>query len=149
MALSRQVVPNLAGTSKEGVAKGAYVVQGEAAGAPVDCVLMATGTELELACKAGETLAAEGKKVRVVSMPCWELFKNKVMRTESRSSRPTASAEFPSKLPPPLAGPSMRSSPSAEMALAPPPRPRLSTKSLASPPKRWSMRRSLCCKFCS
>jgi transketolase len=35
---------------------------------------MATGTELELACKAGETLAAEGKKVRVVSMPCWELF---------------------------------------------------------------------------
>jgi transketolase len=64
----------LAGTTKEGVAKGAYVVQGEAAGKPVDCVLMGTGTELELACIAGEKLAAEGKKVRVVSMPCWELF---------------------------------------------------------------------------
>ena len=74
LALSRQVVPNLAGTTKEGVAKGAYVVQGEAAGKPVDCVLMGTGTELELACIAGEKLAAEGKKVRVVSMPCWELF---------------------------------------------------------------------------
>jgi transketolase len=74
LALSRQVVPNLAGTTMEGVAKGAYVVQGEAAGAPVDCVLMATGTELELACITGEKLAAEGKKVRVVSMPCWELF---------------------------------------------------------------------------
>jgi transketolase len=74
LALSRQVVPNLPGTTKEGVAKGAYVVQGEAAGKPVDCVLMGTGTELELACIAGEKLAAEGKKVRVVSMPCWELF---------------------------------------------------------------------------
>ena len=74
MALSRQVVPNLPGTSKKGVAKGAYVVQGEAAGAPVDCVLMATGTELSLACEAGEKLVAEGKKVRVVSMPCWEIF---------------------------------------------------------------------------
>merc|ERR1711906_2474 len=74
LALSRQVAPNLAGTTKEGVAKGAYVVQGEAAGKPVDCVLMGTGTELELACIAGEKLAKEGKKVRVVSMPCWELF---------------------------------------------------------------------------
>merc|ERR1711966_280971 len=124
LALSRQVVPNLAGTTKEGVAKGAYVVQGEAAGKPVDCVLMGTGTELELACRAGNC------------------SKNKVMRTESRSSRPTASAESPSKLPPPLAGLNTRSNPSAEMASAPPPRPRLSTKSSASPPMRWLPRRS-------
>ena len=63
------------------------------------------------------------KARRFVLSPCHagNCSKNKVMRTESRSSRPTASAEFPSKLPPPLAGPSMRSSPSAEMALAPPP----------------------------
>jgi transketolase len=70
-ALSRQVVPNLPGTSKEGVAMGAYVVQGPAAGEDCDCVLIGTGTELELACKAGAEL---GDKARVVSMPCWELF---------------------------------------------------------------------------
>ena len=134
LALSRQVVPNLAGTTKEGVAKGAYVVQGEAAGKPVDCVLMGTGTELELACKAGETLAAEGKKVRVVSMPCWELFEEQGDAYRESLIPSDSSAEFPSKLPPPLAGLNMRSSPSAEMASAPPPRPRLSTKSLASPP---------------
>jgi len=74
LALSRQVVPNLAGTSMEGAAKGAYVVAGAAAGEACDCILIGTGTELELAVKAGEELAAKGKKVRVVSMPCWEAF---------------------------------------------------------------------------
>merc|ERR1719183_2167015 len=70
-ALSRQVVPNLAGTSKEGVAKGAYVVAGPAAGEDVDCIIIGTGTELELAVKAAEEL---GEKARAVSMPCWELL---------------------------------------------------------------------------
>merc|ERR1711990_458435 len=74
LALSRQVVPNLAGTSMEGAQKGAYVVAGAAAGEACDCILIGTGTELELAVKAGEELAAKGKKVRVVSMPCWEAF---------------------------------------------------------------------------
>ena len=58
-ALSRQVVPNLAGTSKEGVAKGAYVVAGPAAGEDVDCIIIGTGTELELAVKAAEELGEE------------------------------------------------------------------------------------------
>merc|ERR1719183_2008154 len=70
-ALSRQVVPNLAGTSKEGVAKGAYVVAGPAAGEDVDCIIIGTGTELELAVNAAKEL---GAKARAVSMPCWELF---------------------------------------------------------------------------
>lgn len=39
-----------------------------------DIILMGTGSEFELAYKAGEKLAADGKKVRVVSFPCWELF---------------------------------------------------------------------------
>ena len=70
-ALSRQVVPNLPGTSAEGVRKGAYVVAGPAAGEDVDCVIIGTGTELELAVKAAAEL---GEKARAVSMPCWELF---------------------------------------------------------------------------
>ena len=56
---------------QEGVAKGAYVVAGPAAGEDVDCIIIGTGTELELAVKAAEEL---GEKARAVSMPCWELF---------------------------------------------------------------------------
>merc|ERR1712100_248452 len=63
MALSRQVVPNLAGTSKEGVIKGAYVVAGPAAGEDVDCIVIGTGTELELAVKAAEELGAKARAV--------------------------------------------------------------------------------------
>jgi len=74
LALSRQVVPNIDGTSAEGVAKGAYVVAGVAAGEECDCILMGTGTELSLAIEAAKELEGEGKKVRVVSFPCWELF---------------------------------------------------------------------------
>merc|ERR1712216_392905 len=70
-ALSRQVVPNLAGTSKEGVEKGAYVVAGPAAGEDCDCIIIGTGTELSLAVNAAKEL---GAKARAVSMPCWELF---------------------------------------------------------------------------
>ena len=70
-ALSRQVVPNLAGTSREGVRKGAYVVAGPAAGEDCDCIIIGTGTELELAVNAAKEL---GAKARAVSMPCWELF---------------------------------------------------------------------------
>jgi len=71
LALSRQVVPNLAGTSAEGVAKGAYQVSGSD---KPDVVLVGTGSELELATIAGAELEADGKSVSVVSFPCWELF---------------------------------------------------------------------------
>ncbi|MFM7189847.1 MAG: transketolase-like TK C-terminal-containing protein, partial [Microcystaceae cyanobacterium] len=72
LALTRQNVPNLAGTSLEGVAKGAYtLVDGN--GTP-DLILIGTGSEVSLCVTAAEKLAAEGKKVRVVSMPSWELF---------------------------------------------------------------------------
>lgn len=72
IALSRQNVPNLAGSSIEGVAKGAYTVI-DCDGTP-DLILIGTGTEVGLCVKAAEQLASEGKKVRVVSMPSWELF---------------------------------------------------------------------------
>lgn len=41
---------------------------------PPDLILIASGSEVELSVKAKAILAAEGKKVRVVSMPCMDLF---------------------------------------------------------------------------
>lgn len=71
LAFTRQNVKNLAGTSVAGVAKGGYVVVDAA---NPELIIIATGSELELATKAAATLAAAGKAVRVVSLPCWELF---------------------------------------------------------------------------
>lgn len=72
LAFSRQNLPNLAGTSIEGVTKGAYTVV-DSEGTP-DLILIGTGSELNLCITAAEKLTAEGTKVRVVSMPSWELF---------------------------------------------------------------------------
>jgi transketolase len=69
MAFSRQNLPNLAGSSIDAVAKGAYVVQ-DCEGTP-DLILIGTGSEVSLCIEAANAL---GGKVRVVSMPCWELF---------------------------------------------------------------------------
>ena len=52
--------------------KGGYVLTKDE-GTP-DIILIGTGTELGLAVEAGETLAAEGKKVRIVSLPSWHRF---------------------------------------------------------------------------
>jgi transketolase len=54
------------------VAKGAYILS-DSDGTP-DLILMGTGSETQLCVKAAEQLRGEGKKVRVVSMPSWELF---------------------------------------------------------------------------
>ncbi len=72
IAFSRQAVPNLAGSSIDGVAKGAYAVI-DSDGTP-DVILIGTGAEVGLCVKAAEQLTSEGTKVRVVSMPSWELF---------------------------------------------------------------------------
>ena len=71
MAFTRQNVKNLAGTSIEGTKKGGYIV----VDAPnPELIIIATGSELALAVQAAEVLAAEGKAVRVVSMPSMELY---------------------------------------------------------------------------
>lgn len=60
----------------EGVSRGAYILTESASikkGRP-EVILMATGSEVEIALDAFEALDSEGMKVRVVSMPCWELF---------------------------------------------------------------------------
>ena len=74
MAFSRQGVPNLAGTSIEKTTKGAYVLSCGFAPEELDLILIGTGSELQLCVAAADKLKAEGKKVRVVSMPSWELF---------------------------------------------------------------------------
>jgi len=73
LALTRQDVPILAGTSVEGVARGGYVLADVAAG-PLRVVLIGTGSELQIAVAPRETLEAQGIGTRVVSMPCQEWF---------------------------------------------------------------------------
>ncbi|QJB28078.1 transketolase [Limnospira fusiformis] len=73
MAFSRQNLPNLEGSSIDNVAKGAYVLSDNSDGTP-DIILIGTGGETYLCVDAAVKLREEGKKVRVVSMPSWELF---------------------------------------------------------------------------
>lgn len=72
LILSRQAMANQANSSAALVAKGGYILE-DSNGTP-DLILIGTGTELELCTKAAAQLRAEGKNVRVVSMPCIELF---------------------------------------------------------------------------
>ncbi|MGW8948613.1 transketolase [Streptomyces sp. NPDC055709] len=76
LVLSRQALPTLDRTRfapASGVARGAYVLADAPSGEP-QVILLATGSEVALALSAREELVAEGVGVRVVSMPCWELF---------------------------------------------------------------------------
>jgi transketolase len=63
---------NHANSSAAAVAKGGYILE-DSNGTP-ELILIGTGTELELATKAAAVLRAEGRNVRVVSIPCVELF---------------------------------------------------------------------------
>jgi transketolase len=80
LSLTRQKLPTLAGTAelaRDGVARGGYVLRaarGEDAGATPDLLLIATGSELQLAFAAAEALEGDGIAARVVSLPCWEAF---------------------------------------------------------------------------
>jgi len=73
LALTRQNLPILEGTSTEGVAKGGYVLADAATG-PLQVILIGTGSELQIAVAAREQLEAQGIGTRVVSMPCVEWF---------------------------------------------------------------------------
>ena len=70
--LSRQAMANQANSTAAAVAKGGYVLE-DSTGTP-ELILIGSGTELELCTKAAAELRAAGKNVRVVSMPCVELF---------------------------------------------------------------------------
>jgi transketolase len=73
LALSRQKLPTLDRTEvapAEDALRGAYTLWQSGDGLP-DLILLATGSELHVAYEAAQTIDAN---VRVVSMPCWELF---------------------------------------------------------------------------
>ena len=72
LVLTRQNLPQLAGSSKEAL-KGAYILEDSSKEVP-DAIIIATGSEAHLAVGAKAELAKEGVDVRVVSMPCMDVF---------------------------------------------------------------------------
>lgn len=76
MLLSRHNIPPIDRgryADVRGLKKGAYILS-EAEGGDPELIIIATGSEVQLALEAQGMLAADGSKVRVVSMPSWELF---------------------------------------------------------------------------
>uniref|UniRef100_K3XHC9 transketolase n=1 Tax=Setaria italica TaxID=4555 RepID=K3XHC9_SETIT len=74
IALSRQKLPQLKGTSVDSVSKGGYIISDNSSDNKPDLIVIGTGSELEIAEKAADELRKEGRTVRVVSLVCWELF---------------------------------------------------------------------------
>jgi transketolase len=78
IALSRQPLPTFDRrkyASAAGVARGAYIMA-DAPGGPPEIILIASGSEVSLVVRAHETLAAQGIRSRVVSMPSWDIFEH-------------------------------------------------------------------------
>ena len=76
LIMTRQVIPIIDRnryTPAEELRRGAYILAEASSDLP-NLILMATGSEVHLALAAYEKLRAEGRRVRVVSMPSWELF---------------------------------------------------------------------------
>lgn len=73
LSLTRQALPNLPEevVARMDVAKGAYVVSSDE---DFEAILIGSGSELAACVKAAEALRAQGRKLRVVSMPSWDLF---------------------------------------------------------------------------
>ncbi len=76
LALSRQALPVLGPQEhvRAGAARGGYVLADAPGDRPPEVLLIATGSEVSLACAARDLLAARGIGARVVSMPSWEIF---------------------------------------------------------------------------
>lgn len=73
LVLTRQGLPTLEGTNYEGVKKGGYIVS-PSEKEQSDGILIAAGSEVQLAVKAQAELKEKGHDVRVVSLPAWDLF---------------------------------------------------------------------------
>jgi transketolase len=91
LILTRQGVPILEGTNYDGVAKGGYVL-GDAGGDQPDVVLIATGSEVQLAVAAQRLLADKDIVARVVSMPCVEWFESQSDEYRNSVLPPSVSA---------------------------------------------------------
>ena len=76
IVLTRQNVPTVDRSvlsPAEGALRGGYVLR-EANGGTPEVILIATGSEVSIALEAADALEAKGRRVRVVSMPCTEIF---------------------------------------------------------------------------
>ncbi len=74
LILSRQSVPTLEQSQRAGAARGGYVVHEPEGDGPLDGILIGTGSEVSLCLEVAERLNGDNRRVRVVSLPCWELF---------------------------------------------------------------------------
>jgi transketolase len=95
LCLTRQNVPVLEGTDVNGVARGGYVLSDtstEVGNGLPDVLLIATGSEVQYAVAAQQTLAAEGIGTRVVSMPCVEWFDEQEQAYRDQVLPPTVKA---------------------------------------------------------
>lgn len=91
LILTRQGVPVIEGTSAEGVARGGYVLGGTPDENP-DVVIIATGSELQLAVAAQKLLADKDINASVVSMPCVEWFESQPQEYRDSVLPPAVSA---------------------------------------------------------
>lgn len=91
LILTRQGVPVLEGTSAEGVSRGGYVLGGTPEENP-DVVIIATGSELQLAVAAQKLLADKDINASVVSMPCVEWFESQPKEYRDSVLPPAVSA---------------------------------------------------------
>jgi transketolase len=91
LILTRQGVPILEGTNYDGVSKGGYIL-GEAGGDQPDVVLIATGSEVQLAVGAQKLLADKDITARVISMPCVEWFESQPEEYRNSVLPPSVSA---------------------------------------------------------
>ncbi len=95
LILTRQGVPVLEGTNAEGVARGGYILGdagGSEGGDEPDVVLIATGSEVQLAVGAQKLLADKDIVARVVSMPCVEWFESQSEEYRDSVLPPSVSA---------------------------------------------------------
>ena len=82
LVLTRQNLPQLAGSSKEAL-KGGYVVADSSKETP-DAIIIASGSEVSLSIEVKEVLAKEGVDVRVVSMPCMDIFEKQSLEYKEK-----------------------------------------------------------------
>jgi len=95
LILTRQGLPVLEGTNAEGVARGGYILGddgGLEADQEPDVVLIATGSEVQLAVEAQKLLADKDIIARVVSMPCVEWFESQSEEYRDSVLPPSVSA---------------------------------------------------------
>jgi transketolase len=97
LLLSRQNIPVLDRdevAAADGLRRGAYVLWDSSADATPELILISTGAEVPTTLHAGQMLAADGVSVRVVSMPCFELFEEQSSEYRDEVLPPASTARL-------------------------------------------------------